>query len=548
MRSLLHRALTSSLTRALTATVAWASLGVACGGAQTPEPSGGGAGAGSGKPAAAGDVSFDVPAIEIKGIVFEPEALGRPGMPLVEPKRKTTIDKQRTTFAKTKDPVQKQAHAAILATLLYQKAKTDTANEKALWTEARQVLRDAAAAAGNKPDEITLRLLGSYELLLEDYPAAAKAWADLVNADPKNKETPYHRAWWAYALLKQFKNAEALTVVKDETLSDKQPELAYVAAWARWRNNDDAGAWNAIVTAAKGWGGNPNKEAVERDVFLFAGRSNVALDETLPQLYAVFNAKQKAQQYEVLAKLGLQSYGFAGRWSDGLKALDKALDIAGDTVPVNDRPVIRYQQADFATRLDTPDVATRYGKQAIEALPACGQKCPDKEKQDVIYNLYGMGRLFHVLYATANDVRYYQPAHDLYAATVSLLMDPTRRGEVQRDLATLEATLKNTKAGTGTHDGGAIGALLNRHNQEVQSCYEATLAANPKLGGKVVVDVEADETGAIKGVATEPKAGLADLSAVAGCIGEQARTWKLPKRGVPGTTRIKLVYQLTARK
>ena len=27
-----------------------------------------------------------------------------------------------------------------------------------------------------------------------------------------------------------------------------------------------------------------------------------------------------------------------------------------------------------------------------------------------------MGRLFHFLYATAHDDRYYQPAHDLYAA------------------------------------------------------------------------------------------------------------------------------------
>ena len=91
---------------------------VACGGAQTTDttPAGGGSGDGPAKPAAAGDVSFDVPTIEIKGVVFEPLALGRPGMPLVDAKKKTTLDKQRTTFASTKDPVQKEAHAAILAT------------------------------------------------------------------------------------------------------------------------------------------------------------------------------------------------------------------------------------------------------------------------------------------------------------------------------------------------------------------------------------------------------------------------------------------------
>ena len=133
---------------------------VACGGAQTPDTTGGGGGGGSAgpaKPAAAGDVTFDVPTIEIKGVIFEPLALGRPGMPLVDAKKKTTIEKQRTTFANTKDPVQKEAHAAILATLLYQKAKDDKTNEAALWQEARQALRDAAKISGDKVDEITPR-------------------------------------------------------------------------------------------------------------------------------------------------------------------------------------------------------------------------------------------------------------------------------------------------------------------------------------------------------------------------------------------------------
>ena len=522
---------------------------VACGGAQTTDttPGGGGGSGGPAKPAAAGDVSFDVPTIEIKGVVFEPLALGRPGMPLVDAKKKTTLEKQRTTFANTKDPVQKEAHAAILATLLYQKAKEDKANEVALWTEARQALRDAAKISGDKVDEITLRLLGSYELLLEDFAASEKAWATLVNKDPKNKETPYNKAWWAFSLLKQFKNAEALAVVKDEVLTEKQPELAYAAAWAKWRNNDDAGAWNAIVVAAKGWTGG-GKEALDDDVYMFAGRSNVSLAETMPQIFGVFGAKQKGQQYAILVKLGLKSYGFAGRFADGIAALDKAIDTNAGTVPVNDLPVIRYNQAEFTVRLDTPEVATKYALEAIKAMVPCGAKCSEQDKQDLIYGVFGMGLLFHVLYATANDVRYYQPAHDLYTATVGLLMDDAKRAEAQKNMGILEQTLKNTKVGTGTHDKGAISSLLNRHNQEVQACYEASLAANPKLGGTVTVNLEADATGAVKGVATEPKAGLADMSAVAGCVTEKAKSWKLPKRGMPGTTRIKLVYTMSPRK
>jgi hypothetical protein len=518
----------------------------ACGGAQSTGTDTGGTGSGSAtKPAAAGDAVFEIPTIDVRGLVFEPEALGRPGMPLVDAKKKTTIEKQRQVFASAKDPVQKEAHAAILATLLYQKSKEDKANEKALVTEARQALRDAASVSGDKVDEITLRLLGSYELLLEDFVAAEKAWGLLVNKDPKNKELQYNKAWWAFSLLKQFKNAEALAVIKDETLTEKQPELAYVAAWAKWRTGDDAGAWTALVTTSKGWGSNPNREVIDRDLYMLAGRAkNVALSEVTGPLYAVMGAKDKRQQFQVLAKLGLESYQFAGRWQDSINAIDKAFEVGGDTVMANEKPVLRYQQAQFSIPLDQPELSAKLVKAMLEALPGCGPKCTEADKQQLIVNSYGMGRLFHGLYATSNDVRYYQPAHDIYAATVSLIMDNATRSGAQEDMAKLETTLKNTKAGTGTHDKSVVGVLLQRHNQEVQACYETGLAANPKLGGSLVLNLESDETGAIKGAATEPKAGAEGISAVAGCVIEAAKTWKLPKRGSRGATRIKLTYSL----
>jgi hypothetical protein len=517
---------------------------VACGGAQTSTttPAGGNAG-GTGKPAAAGDVSFDLGPIEIKGVVFEPEALGRPGMPLVNAKRATTLDKQRKTFAAQKDPLQKQAHAAILATLLYQKSKDDKANEKALWTEARQALTDAAATAKDKPDEITLRLLGTYDLLLEDYAGAEKAWGALTTLYPKNKEAPYFRAWWAYSLLKQFKNAEALEVVKAETPSEKQPELAYTTAWAKWRTGDNAGAWAALVTAAKGWSSDFGKDEIHNDLILFASRNRgMSPDAAAQALFAATGAKQPAQQYATLVTLGLQAYQFAGRWADALATVDKAIAIAGATVPVNDVPVLRYQEADFSVRLDNPEQTAKYGKLAIEAMPPCGAKCPEAKKQDMIYGLYVIGRLFHGLYATSNDVRFQPPAKELYTATVGILMDPGRRAEAQRDLNNLETTFKNRKVGSGTHDKGVLGPLLRRHDQEVQACYETGLVHNPKLAGNITVELESDQTGVIKGVATDPKAGAADLSAVAGCIAERVNAWKLPSRGMAGSTRIKLAY------
>jgi tetratricopeptide (TPR) repeat protein len=512
-----------------------------------------GAGSGAAKSGAAGDVSFEVPGIEIKGVMFEPEALGRPGMPLVDSKQKTTIEKQRTVFANTKDPVQKEAQAAILATLLYRKSKDTTGEEQTkLLTEARQALRDAAAVSGDKADEVTLRLLGSYELILEDYAAAEKAWGQLVTLSPKDKDVLTNRAWWAYSMLKESKNIEALAVVKDQPLSDKTPELAYVTAWAKWRTGDNAGAWQAIVITAKGWGTTANKDVIDRDVLLFAGRAGGSLNETVATLSPIYG-KTKENQYEMLAKLGLQAYQFAGRWQEGVQAIDKAIEIEGDKVPVNDKPVLRYTEADYTVRLDDPVAAVKFAKQALEALPACGTKCSDKDKENVVESVYIMGRLFHILYATAHDDRYFEPATDLYNMAVPLItMNDTVRTEAVKDQANLAATFKGMKAGYGTHDAAAIGALLKRHNQEVQACYEQALSANPKLTGALTVNLEADNTGAIKGVSTDPKGGLQDLAMVAGCTAERAKHWTLPKRanggGAPSTTRIKISYALSAAK
>jgi len=509
------------------------------------------------KASASGDVSVEIPAIEIKGTVHEPEALGRPGMPLVEAKKKTTIEKQRNLVQTTKEPIQKQAQAAVLATMLYLESKNNKANEKQLLTDARQVLRDVAQQAGDKAiDEITLRLLGSYELLLEDYPAAEKAWQTLIekDKDPKSKDGPYNHAWLGFALLKQFKNAEALASLASEKLDEKQPELAYVIAWAKWRSGDRAGAWQAISVAAKGWGQNANREELERDVQLFASHGGVPFDQFVALVTNVLAkpasaqppdvARAKLQQYELIAKIALAGYGASGRWSEGVAALDKAVEVAGDAVPPNDKPVIRYEQADFTVPLDTPDVAAGYAKQAIEALQSCA-KCAEKDKLDTINRVYLMGRLFHILYATANDKRYYEPAHDLYAATIPLLADAATKTQAQKDAKVLESTFKNIKVGTGTHDKDALKLLLGRHDPEVETCYEVVLAGNPKLGGTVALNLESDATGVIKGIATEPKAGAAGLSAVAGCVADRAKQWRLHRRGMPGNTRIKMSYTLS---
>jgi hypothetical protein len=533
-----------------------------------------------------GDVSFEVDKQDIRGVVYEPDpGLGRPGMPLVEAKRKTTKEKQRALVQSTKDPIAKQAQAAIYATMLYLEAKVDKdkAKERDKLTEARNTLKEVADAAGDKAiDEITLRLLGSYDLLLaalfepewqketdlskrhrlleaktKEYEAAEKAWQALlgmVEKDPKAKDVGDVRTGLAFTQLRLFKNADALATVSAAKPEDKQPELLYVTAWAKLRTGDGAGAWQAIATAAQGFTG-VAQDDLEREVLWFAGRADVPFDQVSATIAVLAKARaavakqpqlEQRTQYELTAKLGLVAYVFAGRWANAVAVLDKAVTVGGDILPPNDLPVIRYSQADFTVPLDAPDVAAKFAKQAIEAYKPCGEKCTAKDKAEKITGVYFMARLFHSLYATANDKRYYQPTHELYEITIPLL-DAANQAQAQQDIKKLETTLKNMKVGTGTHDKGVINALLPRHNLEAQACYEAALQTNPEIAGNVVVNLEADAGGAIQGVATEPKAGAADLSAAAGCIANRVKQWRLPKRGMAGTTRIKLTFALAVK-
>jgi tetratricopeptide (TPR) repeat protein len=534
---------------------------VACGGSSPgpQSPTGGGSGSTT-KPGAPGDDMLEVKA-DIKGGSFEPDALGYPGIPRVQLKPATgaaldaQIKKQREAIAKAKDLILKEAEVAKLTTMLYNKAGDLTGDaKKAVYADARQAVRDVAAIAGDKVDEFTLRQLGSYELMFDEYAAAAKAWAALVALAPSvkaqcNSKSPplacavdTNRAWLAFCHLRAYQNDDALAAVKDAAPSDKEPELAYVTAWAKYRKGDGAGAWQALLAASKGWGQLGNRDVLDRELVVFAARTPTTVAEAMAKLGPIFGAGNAF----VLAKRLGEQYGLAGRWTDAIAAFEKAI---GASAPVDAVPSIRYVQAQDTVPLDNPVEAARLGKAAIEALPKCGTKCTPKDMETLVEAVYQIGFLFHVLYASAHDDRYYQPALDLYELTTPkmTMASQEKRDESVKNMNTLKLTFKTMKAGVGNHDPKYIGNLLQSHNQEVQLCYEAQLAGNPKLGGALTVDLESDETGVIKGASTDPKAGMAELSAVAGCVQERVKSWKLPTKAKKGSTRIKIVYTLAKR-
>jgi tetratricopeptide (TPR) repeat protein len=515
----------------------------ACGGA-APEAEKPQDGAGSAAaPTADADLNLDLAKVELKGSLFAPEALARPPMPFVEGKKKLTIEKQRAVVAKAKDPALHEAMSQVLATQLYQASRAESGGkEKPLLEEGRQVMRDALKAAADPPDSNTLRMLGVFEILLGDFVAAAPVWERLTKLDPNDKEVDHFRAWWTYCLLVTGKNAEAAAAVKDLTPSLKSPELAYVMAWARWRAGDGAGAWQAMRAAAIGWPEKTKGSIIERDLILFAGRTGVSVPEAVTVVTA-FAGEAKADQYTALYKLS-QSMNAAGRYPDTNAAIDATLRAVGAEVPKQDPPKLRIQQAELTLRFDDPVSGARFGKQALEALTACGPQCADRV--EVVAAVQRVATFYHTIYATSQDLRFYPTAHDLYAAVLPA-SEGAKKDEVQHLSDQLEQTKRNVRKGGGIHDKDIVAALLGLHKDEVQACYEAVLAAAPTVAGALALQLEFDATGAVTGASSTPPEGDADLAAVAKCALGRARTWRLPARGKPGVSRVKVNFDLSVR-
>ncbi|MEZ4362638.1 MAG: hypothetical protein R3B48_20775 [Kofleriaceae bacterium] len=492
--------------------------------------------------AAETDLSTELPKVELKGTAYRPEGLGRPPMPIVEGKKKVTIEKQRTIVAKAKEGAIREAMSQILATLLYQASKAESGGkETALLEEGRSVMREALKTAASPPDSNTLRMLGVFEILLGDYAAATKAWEQLTNLDPADKEVDHFRAWWAYSALTSGDEAGALAALKGFEPDLKSPELAYMMAWVRWRAGDNAGAWKALRAAAIGWPEKVKGSVIERDLILLAGRTFAPIEEAVAVATA-FAGPAKADQYAMLFKIS-QSMTSAGRYQDTIAAIDAALRAVGTEVPKQDPPKLRFQQAELTLRFDDPVAGARFGKQAINALLTCGDACTDRA--DVAAAIQRIATFYHSIYATSQDIRFYAPAREIYSAVIGA-SEGEKKAEVLKLSDQLDKTKRAIRPGGGIHDKEIVAALLGLHAQEILACYEATLAGNPKVTGSLVLSLEFDAKGGVTGATSTPPAGEDEVAEVAECSLERARLWRLPARGKPGVTRVKLSYELSS--
>ena len=132
-------------------------------------------------------------------------------------------------------------------------------------------------------------------------PGAEKAWAALVAKAPEGQgpQLPTRRGSRTRCS-SSTRTPRRSRSSRTTQPTDKTPELAYVTAWAKWRTGDDAGAWQAIIMARKGWRiSMPGRDALDRDVLLFAGRTGVTMTDAVAALSPIYG-KSDDQQYELL--------------------------------------------------------------------------------------------------------------------------------------------------------------------------------------------------------------------------------------------------------
>ena len=469
--------------------------------------------------------NLQLDSVKLVGVEFQPEALGRPPMLLVEEKQPSSLEALRVVFRSAKDLGEKRVAGQALATALYEASRTakDPAGERAMRDESRAVLGDvrAAAAAGAGASEVTLRMLAALDMMEGDYAAAADVFAELKARFPAGQWNQDDRAWRVLCALRLDRNDDAMASLADAVPAVAAPEVTYVLAWARWRTGDRHGAVGAMLAALRGWKAATTRDAVMRDLLVMLARGDTPLTSAISTVTGV----AESQPERALLELS-DAYAFAGRWQDASAVLDAAIAHAEDPEADGDLTRMRALQARYAARSLDASSAAAFAQQAVDALRACAARCDAALGDDVAHAVRDLALFFHTQYAASFDERLLGPDRALYALYATL---PAREdASAMRGYgAELETTARRAHPATAMLDKASVGAVFGQHAQEVQACYEAGLVREPTLSGAVTLEVHYAGTGGYLGESSEPAAGLEGIAGVARCALRAAASWRL---------------------
>ncbi len=417
-----------------------------------------------------------------------------------------------------------------------QKAQAEE-NFKNYRVEARDALR-RLFDMGNR-DEATLQMLSVAEMTLGDEDAATKVYEEAVKLTD-SKHLNYYKTWLTLQYLKADRNAEALALVNDWDRSDVKDSInqlaAYVAAWTKFRAADYAGALEEITKACELWGNRPGRDAVIEEAVFFMARAGKPLadaDTAITQL----TGGNPDKRYRFLYFLA-QQYQAAGYFEQGSAALKLlASGDVRDPVPINDQMAFRFERATMELMADHPTEAANLLLEAYSLLEPCADKCSPSYKDAVAKSIAQYATLFHTLYATSLDEKYFEPAKTLYEFYINK-MDREDKEVVRGYLTRLTDTKENADPKQGKHDAETMAKSLQLKQNVVKACYEARLAFEPELAGNLKITINVNNNGKVEGVDTEPAPGKEGIPFVAACVTERAKNWSFPGRTVPGNTAV----------
>ena len=368
------------------------------------------------------DLTIELTTTTLEGTVFVPQGLPAPPVPVVRPKRRTTLDKQRAAWKKLaadgKAPLARKAlEAQVLATLLFEKLvllAPEAPTREPMLAEARAALAAVRDVAGDQVDQVTLEMAAALALGVADLPGATPYLEALIARVPEAPAARMARAQLGYAQLRAGKDAAA--TVEGLEPSAASPDAAYIIAWVKFRAGDGPGAATAITAAASGWKDAATRPGLVRDVLIMSSRGGVApagAADIVAGLLPDGPARAAA-----LLDLG-RAYDLAGRADDALAAFDLALGLGGAALDPSDQLAARRSQADLARKAGRVADLGRRWRAVADALARC-PACPDEVRGAVASELAQRAYELHTVHITSGDARYKTAAIDLYRVHAGL--------------------------------------------------------------------------------------------------------------------------------
>jgi hypothetical protein len=488
------------------------------------------------------DQSFTLKDVEVRGVAFEPQAIGLPVMTQVTGRGKPNIDRLRRHVArKSPDPDEAQQLATALWLEAGAVSASDAGRAAQLREEARSLLRKLRASLGAKADAVTLEMLAVAELWLGDNAAAGAAYSELIKRFPQHQGARAFQTWLALILLRQHKVADAAALVKSWRLDDQGDMGSYVLAWVSFLAGDGEAARAGIARALGSWREQTSRPVVERDLLLIIARSGADADAAA-KLITEASGNDTQKRYVFMFKLS-EAYEKDGRYADAARALDIVVeDVVKGQMPPDDLVGFRFRQADYAFRLNEPEHAAARAIEAHKGLKSCGQRCPASTAQAVTERVLKLAQFSHTVYAKSQDPRHYKAAHALYDYYLEI-PDSGDAETVRGYRRSLEETKSTADPNAGKHDAEVMLNVALARREALAACYESALMREPALEGSIKLSIEVDHTGKVAGAASDPAAGAEGLARAAGCAVDRSRGWTFPSRTVPGKTVLEIPLQ-----